>query len=180
MSKYQQGKIYKIVCDKTDLVYYGSTIDKLGKRFQHHKCNHKRNKKHASQILLEMGECKIELVEYFPCNSKKELLERENYYIENNKCCNYRLSYVKDMRERRKVHDKKHYEKYREKYLKKFEEYRTENKEKLYARAGQKIECADCGRFVRRGDIARHKKSKVHLDSLTTNNANSQIPQTTS
>ncbi len=167
MNKYQEGKIYKITTIHHDLPYYGSTLQKLGVRFRSHKYNHQQNKKHASQILLEMGNCKIELVERYPCSSRKELLERENYYIENNECVNYRVAYVKDMRERRKIHDKKHYEKNRDKYLKCMSKYRKKNKEKLYKRAGEKIEC-ECGSKVRRSDFARHKRSVKHQNYLNT------------
>ena len=167
MNKYQEGKIYKITTIHHDLPYYGSTVMSLSKRLYNHRITLKCGKNHASGILLKLGDCKIELVERYPCSSRKELSERENYYIENNECVNFRIAYVKDMRERRKVHDKKHYEKNRDKYLKIMSNYRKENKEKLYKRAGEKIEC-ECGSKVRRSDIARHKKSKTHQNYLNT------------
>ena len=88
MSKYQNGKIYKIVNDKLNLTYYGSSCQKyLSSRFYIHK-KEKDNKKYTSYKLFEEGEPKIILVELYPCNSKLELEKRERYYIENNECVN--------------------------------------------------------------------------------------------
>ena len=77
-NKYQNGKIYKLVCDKSPLVYYGSTIKPLSRRLTHHKVS----KCCSSRELFKLGNVSIELVEEYPCNSKKELQERERIYIE--------------------------------------------------------------------------------------------------
>lgn len=90
INKYQNGKIYKIVCNKTNLVYIGSTTQKyLSDRLKGHRCCFNRNKKitTANQI-LENGDYYIELVELFPCNSKDELLVRERYYFDVIECVN--------------------------------------------------------------------------------------------
>ena len=39
-----------------------------------------------------MDNCTIVLLENFPCNSKKELEDREGYYIQNTTCLNYRVA----------------------------------------------------------------------------------------
>ena len=36
--------------------------------------------------------CKIELVENFPCNSKEELTKREGFYIQSNDCVNKHIA----------------------------------------------------------------------------------------
>ena len=90
MNKYQNGKIYKIVCRKTNLVYIGSTIEKyLSNRLKGHvyKFNNKIGN-YTSFKLLEGGDYYIELVELFPCNSKDELLVRERYYFDLIDCVN--------------------------------------------------------------------------------------------
>ncbi len=43
MPDYQKGKIYKIVCDETNLTYYGSTVQPLAKRLSQQK--EQKNKK---------------------------------------------------------------------------------------------------------------------------------------
>ena len=94
MPDYQNGKIYKLVNDENDDIYYGSTSAiKLSKRFGDHKRSYKRylnGKGHfyTSFNILKYPSCKIILVEDFPCKSKYELEARERYYIEKYKCVN--------------------------------------------------------------------------------------------
>ena len=74
---YTNGKIYKII--GRGMTYYGSTTQRLSKRFWSHKLL-----KCSSKIIMETNEAVIVLVELFPCKSKEELFARERYYIENN------------------------------------------------------------------------------------------------
>ena len=96
-NKYEKGKIYKITDVAYNDCYYRSTIEPLTKRMIHHK--HKYLNQNASQetcvrsvnsIFNKYGfeNCKIELVENFPCASKEELAKREGHYIKNNECVN--------------------------------------------------------------------------------------------
>ena len=88
VNKYQNSKIYKIVSDKTDKIYIGSTTEKyLSNRLAGHVTNYKRYKEGKSKNyissfkLLELESYQIILIEAFPCNSKAELCAREYYYI---------------------------------------------------------------------------------------------------
>ncbi len=93
-SDYSQGKIYKIVCNKTGLVYIGSTCKTLEKRLKGHVNDCKRyldKKSHhliSSIYVIFSNDYKIELIEDYPCNNRKELLQREYYYIDNIECIN--------------------------------------------------------------------------------------------
>ncbi len=96
-NKYEKGKIYLITDVAYTKCYYGSTCEELSKRFWRHKgvyktfldgkCSYKHS---ICQLFDEFGveNCKIELVELFPTQSKIELLQRECYYIKNNACVN--------------------------------------------------------------------------------------------
>lgn len=86
---YKNGLIYKLVCNKTGLVYYGSTKCILSERVGKHRYDYK-NKINItmSHKILEGDDWTYELVEYFPCKTRKELLAREQYYIDNNECIN--------------------------------------------------------------------------------------------
>ena len=96
-NKYEKGKIYLITDVAYTKCYYGSTCEELSKRFWRHKgvyktfldgkCSHKHS---ICQLFDEFGveNCKIELVELFPTQSKIEVLQREGYYIKNNACVN--------------------------------------------------------------------------------------------
>ena len=86
MSKYQTGKIYKIVNTITNDVYVGSTICTLKKRFNEHKssayrgtCNHLKLYKLIEDVGID--NFKIELIEHFPCDNHFDLVRREGYYI---------------------------------------------------------------------------------------------------
>lgn len=94
MNKYQSGKIYQIVCNTTNLVFYGSTTEpNINRKLAGHKANLKKdNKNDISYKVLENNNYKMNLVEEYVCNSKEELLNREQYYIKNNECINEKKS----------------------------------------------------------------------------------------
>ena len=116
MPNYQNGKIYKITSLHTDKCYVGSTTLKyLSSRLGGHKQDLKRGKNVSSKYILEFGNCKIVLLELYPCNSKDELLARERYYIENFDCVNKKIpgrtmkEYVEDNKECIKEYKRKYY-----------------------------------------------------------------------
>ena len=86
MVNYQNGKIYKISSVVGNVCYYGSTCEKLNIRYYKHKYNYKKfqegNKLYVSSYeVLKYEDNIIELVENFPCNTKKELHIKEGEYI---------------------------------------------------------------------------------------------------
>ena len=87
-SKYLRGKIYKLISNHTADVYFGSTIEEqLTNRLSKHRGHYKMwltGKYYylSSYELVKYDDCKIILIEIFPCNSKDELCAREQYYIE--------------------------------------------------------------------------------------------------
>jgi predicted GIY-YIG superfamily endonuclease len=84
MVNYQNGKIYRIVCNVTGKQYIGSTISPLNTRLSQHK---KAINCTSSQV-LENGDYNIVLIEDYPCERKEQLLARERFYIENMNCVN--------------------------------------------------------------------------------------------
>ena len=106
MNKYQNGKIYKITDVAYTKCYIGSTIELLRRRMAHHKHKYKHylsdkndtnsNSRSANSLFDEFGveNCKIELIEMYPCNSKIELEKREGEHIATNKsiCVNKRVA----------------------------------------------------------------------------------------
>jgi hypothetical protein len=116
MPDYQNGKIYMIWAG--DERYYGSTTQSLAVRMAGHRADYKRKEGVSSSLLFEkygLENCKIELVELFPCNSKEELTQHEGHYIRNNKCVNHEIpgrtreEWVIDNSEKIKENDKKRY-----------------------------------------------------------------------
>jgi len=96
---YRNGKIYKIepIYDhEENEVYYGSTTKFLYKRISEHKLNHRcwnngmTHKLTVYDLFDKYGveNCRIYLVQEYPCNSKEELQAKEGEYIKANKCVN--------------------------------------------------------------------------------------------
>lgn len=94
INKYNNGKIYKIVCNTTNLCYFGSTIEKhISNRLSKHRSSFKcylNGKGHniSSFKVLENDNYEIILVETICCENVYELRNRERFYIENNECVN--------------------------------------------------------------------------------------------
>lgn len=137
MPDYQKAIIYciKYINEDNNIVYYGSTTQTLNKRWSKHKSDIKNinNKKYVckcSEILLKYGveNCKCEIIEQYPCNNIKELNEREQYYIQNNKCVNRQFSKtLEDIKNRQK----KYYNDNKDIILYKTKEYNDENKDNI-------------------------------------------------
>ncbi len=135
-NKYENGKIYKLICDN-GYYYIGSTIQKLNLRFNHHKGSAKTGTSTVYNYINNIGwdKVKIELIEDFPCSIKSELNKREDYYINLSKndelCLNFNRAYVSD--EERKENMKAYYEKNKETIIQNHREYNEKNKDKVDA-----------------------------------------------
>ena len=146
MPDYSKGKIYKIECNITGEVYYGSTaIQYLCERIGRHKYSAKNNtdtSKTTSKQIINRGNYNYKIIEYYPCNSKEELLARERWWIENNVCINKHIP------------------------LRTQAEYKEEHKEEIKSRKIEKLTC-ECGVIYARTNKARHIKSKKHQDFIS-------------
>ena len=85
MTNYTNGKIYKIVNDIDNEIYVGSTIISLARSKAQHKTNSKKNQnrklcKHCNSIGWQS--VSIVLIERYPCDTKKELMQRERFYYD--------------------------------------------------------------------------------------------------
>jgi len=150
VNKYQNGKIYKLVHDDK-VIYVGSTISKLNKRFVEHKGKSKRNPdRKIYKFISNVGwnNVNIELIENFNCNNKKELELRERYYIELLK---------PDLNHNIPTRTTKEYH----------EEYYQNNKQTLTERF-----LCDCGQQYTKTHKARHEKTKIHQNYINQNNDN--------
>ena len=94
-NKYQNGKIYKLVCN--DGYYYiGSTTQELNNRLYNHKTQSKSGPNKIYSYINSIGwdNVIIELIENYNCQSKKELVDREKYYLTKSKkddlCLNFK------------------------------------------------------------------------------------------
>ena len=186
MVNYQQGKIYKIepICEhEENEIYIGSSALKyLSQRMDSHRGEYskwkrgKRNRTTSFILFDKYGyeNCKIILIENYPCNTKEELSAREAYHIKNNKCVNKcmplrtRKQYKLDNKEKIKISDKL----YREANKDKIKKYKTDNKEKIKERRSQIVHC-ECGVNHTHGHKARHFKSTKHQEYMLNENLKS-------
>ena len=100
MIKYQQTKIYKIepICPHDEgEVYIGSTTKKLlcsrwaGHVYEYRKTTARVRQQTTVNILFDkygLANCRIELLELYPCNSKDEQNKKESEYIRQMPCVN--------------------------------------------------------------------------------------------
>ena len=161
MPDYASGKIYTIRCRTDDtMIYVGSTIQPLAKRWGGHKVRSKeergKNRLIYKTINNDWENWYIELHILYPCNSKEELLQKEGEVIRemgtlnvviNGRTCKewnddnkeYQKQKKKEYRENPENREyllqqkKEYYEKVKntEAYINKSKEYREENKDKI-------------------------------------------------
>lgn len=142
--------VYKITSPSTDLVYYGSTIQLLKRRFW----NHKNNMTCSSKQILKFGDAKIELLEIV--EDIDQLKSRERFYIENYPCVNIQIP------ERTKQEWTENNKQQVQEYQK---EYQKDYQKKYYELNKQKITCA-CGSIVLKIHMSRHQKTDKHQAHL--------------
>jgi len=184
---YANGRIYKIepICehDKNE-VYYGSTCQLLCKRMDKHrsdyKCwlNKKRDKFSSFELFEKYGveNCKIYLVELYPCETKEELFAREGYHIKNNKCVNRYVAgnqLAVGIKEYHQIYRNQHKDEnieygkiYRENNKQKLKENRTiyvaKNIDKIKEYSQTKNVCS-CGGKYTNHDRPKHYRTKKHI-----------------
>jgi hypothetical protein len=193
MKDYSKGKIYKIVCNITALIYIGSTCEPtLARRLAKHVSDYNRWKngeKHfiTSFKIIEGGNYDIILIEDCPCTRQDELHKRERFYIESINCVNkfipsrtkkeYRVDNSDLLCQRSKLyrelnHEKvleylrNYYQDNKETLIEKQKQYTEKNKEKLKQRRSENITCS-CGSKYTKCHKARHEKTKTHQDNVT-------------
>jgi hypothetical protein len=127
MPDYNNGKIYKIVCNITQESYVGSTTKPLSKRLTQHVTDYKKHLRNAhpfvsSYPILERGNYDIVLLEEVKCDNKEQLYKEERKHIEANVCVNRNMP-LRTWKERRILNQEKHDE-----YM---TQWRNENKEHI-------------------------------------------------
>ncbi len=154
---YNNGKIYKLWCIESDLIYIGSTCNPLYKRFY----QHKKLMDCSSKKLFELSNnVKIELIEEYPCNNKMELNRKEGEHIRLNKekCLN---SYIAGRTKKESQDD--NYQKNKEKILLRQKEYREVNKKKMNIRERELYEVNKEKINLRKKELYEANKEKIHL-----------------
>jgi hypothetical protein len=167
---YQNGKLYKIVCNVTDEVYIGSTCQPtVARRLAKHVDNYKEHKKGkrsntTSFRIIERGDYCIYLIESFPCDSKDELTKREGEVIRQMKTectvvncvipgrtkAEYRIDNADKIKADKQI-------------------YRENNVDKIKVYRETKYTC-ECGSTLCLVKKSRHIKTKKHTDFFESKN----------
>ena len=169
MVNYANGKIYKIesinAIEGNDDIYIGSTSKQyLSQRMNKHRSDYnywrkgKTKKTYSYGIFEKYGvdNCRIILLESFPCQSRDELTSREAFFIKSmgcvNKCIPQRThsEYIEDNFEAIKQQRR---------------DYRTANIETIAIHNREIIEC-QCGCTLSRAALSRHIKSPKHNTNM--------------
>ena len=172
MSKYENAKIYKIVDAGYNKCYIGSTCEDLSQRMARHRHNYSSYQRNKSKFLTSLqlfeeyglDNCKIELIENFPCQSIEELRCREGYYIKEFDCVNKIIAGRNDKEYRQDHRDhilklkREDYERHKEDRSHKAKEYYQQNKDYIQER----LECPVCKCLVRRCWVKQHNQSRDH------------------
>ena len=156
-NKYQNAKIYQITDNAYTKCYIGSTTVSLSKRMTKHREMYKRfldgkcrKQMSSSDLFEEFGvkNCKIELLEMFPCASKAELLKREGYFIRKFPCVNRVIAgrskkeYCVDTKDKKAQYDKD--------YRVRNKDRRRERKQNIYDACAGFDECIGKNRTPKR------------------------------
>ena len=198
MNKYQKGKIYKIVDVGYNKCYIGSTCEELSQRMARHRNQYKNYLKETQKFISsfylfkEFGveNCKVELVEVFPCENSMELRSREGHFIRTTECVNKYIAgrtvmeYEEENKEWRrecgKQSKKKQYkerpEHFKEKARKYYENHKEEvklrdkaryeaKKEEILKKQATKCIC-ECGSEYTHSHKARHHRTQKHQKYL--------------
>ena len=164
-TKYSNGVIYKITSPNTDVVYIGSSINVNKRRSQHKTLQTyaDEGKPHKNVRSLEitcLDDWKLEVIETYPCQTKKELETRERYWIENTpNCINHHIPTRTTSEYRIANEDQK------AKARQRTSKYYNEHREECKARFAEKIACNLCGGQVSRIHMSRHQKTKKCLEA---------------
>lgn len=179
-NKYENGKIYQITDTGYNKCYIGSTVEPLANRFSKHRYeyNNLPNKGLTSFLIFkEFGiqNCKIELIETFPCNNREELNAREGYHIRNTTCVNKQVAGRSD-------------EQYRMEHKEQTREYRQNNKARInelkikyyhkYSEVLKQPILCECGCYITKQCLGKHRKTNSHKQLVLNLNQSEVFSQT--
>lgn len=180
---YKRTIIYKLCCKNPEItcIYVGHTTDFIRRKREHKKCCNNENDKsyniYVYQFIRANGgwnNWDMIVIEEFPCETKYQAETRERYWLEElkatlNKCIPTRTmrEYRETNREQILEQKKEYYETNKEQILEQKKENYEKNREQLLEQKKEKIVC-ECGCEISKNHLARHRKSKVHLEYLET------------
>jgi len=162
---YANGKVYAIICRKTERRYIGSTCEPtVAKRLAQHVKDFKSWKEGkgylASFDIIKDGDYFIVLLELCPCNSKDELRMCEQKHIDSCECINKIKAFKseKEKIEHNKQKSMKYYYENHAKVREKLDIYYQKHRDELVEKRRERVYCPNCEKEMSKGSLANHKK----------------------
>ena len=173
MPDYSKGKIYTIRCrNDPSQIYVGSTIQPLSKRFGTHKKDKMKFPHYPLYKQVEdWSDWYIELYEDFPCERKEQLEKREGEIIRTIATLNKDIAgrkyqeYYTENKEKIDFQQKQYREENKDLRNEKQKEYYNSKREDILEKHSQKNKCI-CGCEYTKYHKSRHEQSKTHLNFL--------------
>ena len=176
-NKYASSKIHKVVDNAYTMCYYGSTTMQLSRRMAKHRLHYRLfgEGKFSRISVFDIFEahgvhnCKIELVEECPCESKEQLNQREGFHVRSNECVNKNIpgrtlaEWLEDTRDHRLQMALSWQAANPEKVKEADKKYRSNHLQKIKDRASEQVVCNVCGGAHTHHHTARHKLSNKHM-----------------
>ncbi len=150
-----RGFVYKIESDCKQILYIGSTTQKLSYRFKAHKTNNRcviSKYLEDSNYSFSKG---CELIKKYNVIDKVHLLAYEQLWMNvyRNRIINKKKTYALLEKEHKKQYNK---------------QYRELNKEKISEQKKQKVTC-ECKAIVSNRNLSTHQKTKKHQNYINQN-----------
>ena len=156
-NKFNDSKVYKIVCRVTNLVYIGSTTQGLNRRLIQHKADYKRylagNYSYLSSFeIIKNNDYYIKKIKSYNFENNDDLLGKEGYWIKKYESVNKIIpnrtpkEWYEDNREVIRAKDRNRY---------------FENRITILC----VCDCV-CGKTYTKHHKARHEKTKRHLELI--------------
>jgi len=169
MYDYSKAKIYKISSIHTEKVYVGSTTKKyLLTRLGQHEYTYnyylsgKITTYTTSYDILKLGDYQIELIEDYPCATKRELLLRERHWFDQLDCVNKARPVVNAQEVKQLRHDR--YEENKDERLAKMALYRAKNNAKIKEHKNG-VHMCECGMEYTQANKTRHERTNFHIQN---------------
>lgn len=188
---YDNAIIYKLTNEETGQVYIGSTATSLKSRLAVHRSYAKGKGNCASAALFANdGKVKAEVIEHYKCNNRRELTDREYYYINNTDCVNkftrrtglyykdpnynraYYREYIKDPEKKEKLlqYHRDHYHRNKDK-ISAYTSNRYKNNEKVKKAHLDRVKayqartrhCDVCDMDMKNSVWFKHRKTNKHI-----------------
>jgi group I intron endonuclease len=160
-----KGKIYKLTNDLNEKIYIGSsTYQYLSERFNMHKqmCKDETGRRNSKlyTFMREIGieHFKIELIEEYTCETKQQLVEHEQYWIEQLKPELNMFRAIANPNYEQECRDK-------EERRERSKAFYHSHKEVISQKGKEQITC-ECGCVVTKSCLSRHRKSLQHATLL--------------